>query len=126
MVGQIWGIPGIMKDDGWNEGESSTNLLALYANEDQQLTIQALFAHHDWDFTEVDIGTLHKSYEHLEAGASDDSNQNMLEPGYVIAMDPNSPNRPHCLCSPCITEITVAVQKTFMVAWNHSHSFRTK
>lgn len=79
-----------------NSESQKISVLSLEVNEEQIEAIRAFFAHNDWDFNEVNIGNNDNS-------VSSETTDDLPQENYSIEHDPESPECPHCLCRPCIT-----------------------
>ncbi|CAC5400035.1 unnamed protein product [Mytilus coruscus] len=82
-------------DDSVNQGKS---ILALEVTEEQKETIYNLFAHHNWDYKEIEIKeNKDENKETNGAGNSEDFDD------FLIEQNDNFEECPYCLCKPCIT-----------------------
>jgi hypothetical protein len=76
----------------------SKKVLAIEVTETQRETIRHLFAHHEWDFNEVDI---ENNSSQRSTHSSDEEYENP-----VIPQSEEDQECEHCLCKPCITAET--------------------
>ena len=80
-----------------SQDNSDTTLLSLHVTQEQRDTIEALFNHNNWNFTEANDTVPGRN-------TNDDNDYDLVQPLCCVDQDEDADKCPQCLCKPCITD----------------------